>query len=151
MVCRLIYSKSQTTLHLLQENELKAGSYSFTCYSCFMSYAGGMFAGVCFVLFLLLNGEQCYRDKCNCLPTLQGRIQEESLSKSHYIWQHLNGNPLQYSCLENSMDRGAGGLQSMESQRVGHDWVTFTLWWDLRNSGFFRWQENGMFLFIWWN
>ena len=30
-----------------------------------------------------------------------------------------NGNPFQYSCLENSMDGGAG--QSMESQRVGHD------------------------------
>ena len=27
-----------------------------------------------------------------------------------------NGNPVQYSCLENSMDRGAGRLQSMESQ-----------------------------------
>ena len=25
-----------------------------------------------------------------------------------------NGNPLQYSCLENPMDRGAGELQSME-------------------------------------
>ena len=32
-----------------------------------------------------------------------------------------NGNPLQYSCLENFVDRGAGRLQSMESQRVGHD------------------------------
>ena len=31
------------------------------------------------------------------------------------------GNPLQYSCLENPMDRGACGLQSMGSQRVGHD------------------------------
>ena len=31
-----------------------------------------------------------------------------------------NGNPLQYSCLENSMDGGGGGLQSMGSQRVGH-------------------------------
>ena len=29
-----------------------------------------------------------------------------------------NGYPLQYSCVENSMDRGAGGLQSMGSQRV---------------------------------
>ena len=28
-----------------------------------------------------------------------------------------NGNPLHYSCLENPMDRGAGGLQSMGSQR----------------------------------
>ena len=26
-----------------------------------------------------------------------------------------NGNPLQYSCLENPTDRGAGGLQSMDS------------------------------------
>ena len=29
-----------------------------------------------------------------------------------------NSTPLQYSCLENSMDRGACGLQFMESQRV---------------------------------
>ena len=32
-----------------------------------------------------------------------------------------NGNPLQYSCLKNSMDRGAWQLQAMGSQRVGHD------------------------------
>ena len=32
-----------------------------------------------------------------------------------------NGNPLQYSCLEKPMDRGACKLQSMGSQRVGHD------------------------------
>ena len=32
-----------------------------------------------------------------------------------------NGNPLQYSCLENPMEGGAGGLQSMGSQRVGHN------------------------------
>ena len=30
-----------------------------------------------------------------------------------------NGNPLQYSCLENPMDREPGRLQSMGSQRVG--------------------------------
>ena len=36
-----------------------------------------------------------------------------------------NGNPLQYSCLENPMDRGAWWrLLSMGSQRVGHNWVT---------------------------
>ena len=35
-----------------------------------------------------------------------------------------NGTSLQYSCLENPMDRGAGGLQSMRSQRVGHDSIT---------------------------
>ena len=32
-----------------------------------------------------------------------------------------NDNPLQYSCLENPMDEEPGWLQSMESQRVGHD------------------------------
>ena len=32
--------------------------------------------------------------------------------------EEVNGNPLQYSFLENPMDRGAGGLQSMELQRV---------------------------------
>ena len=32
-----------------------------------------------------------------------------------------NGNPLQYSYLKNSMDKESGGLQSMGSQRVGHD------------------------------
>ena len=32
-----------------------------------------------------------------------------------------HGIQLQYSCLENPMDRGAWGLQSMGLQRVGHD------------------------------
>ena len=32
-----------------------------------------------------------------------------------------NGNPLQYSCLENPMVGEPGRLQSMVSQRVGHD------------------------------
>ena len=38
------------------------------------------------------------------------------------IWEG-NGNPLQYSCLENPMDEEPGGLQSMGSQRVRHDWA----------------------------
>ena len=33
-----------------------------------------------------------------------------------------NGNPPQYSCLENPVDRGAWwAIQSMGLQRVGHD------------------------------
>ena len=32
-----------------------------------------------------------------------------------------NGNPFQYSCLENSWIEEPGGLQSMGSQRVRHD------------------------------
>ena len=38
------------------------------------------------------------------------------------LWTSLgegNGNPLQYFCLENPMDRGAWRLQLMGSQRVG--------------------------------
>ena len=36
-----------------------------------------------------------------------------------------NGNPLQYSCLEKSIDGGAWwAIQSMGSQRVRHDRVT---------------------------
>ena len=31
-----------------------------------------------------------------------------------------NSNPLQYSCLENSMKEEPGGLQSMGSQRIGN-------------------------------
>ena len=34
---------------------------------------------------------------------------------------------LQYSCLENPMDQGTGGLQSVGSQKVGHNSVTNTL------------------------
>ena len=38
-----------------------------------------------------------------------------------------NGNPLQYSCLENPMDRWAWqAVQSMGSQRIRHDWATKT-------------------------
>ena len=32
-----------------------------------------------------------------------------------------SGNPLQYSCLDNSTDKGAWQTTVMELQRVGHD------------------------------
>ena len=44
-----------------------------------------------------------------------------------------NGNPLQYSCLQNPMDRGA--WQSVGSQRVRHNLVKRTKTWN--NSGMF--------------
>ena len=37
-----------------------------------------------------------------------------------------NGNPLQCSCLENPRDGKPGGLPSMGSHRVGHDWSDLT-------------------------
>ena len=39
-----------------------------------------------------------------------------------------NHNPLQYSCLENPMDRGAWWATVHGDLRVGHDWVTNTDW-----------------------
>ena len=39
-----------------------------------------------------------------------------------FLLVYLNGNPLQCSCLENPRDGVPGGLPSMGSHRVGHDW-----------------------------
>ena len=52
-----------------------------------------------------------------------------------------NGNPLHYSCLWNSMDRGAWGLQSMGLQRVRHDWATehTLLFWGCIGSWLLLW------------
>ena len=57
-----------------------------------------------------------------CLPTLQ-KTWVRSLGRGDSPGEG-NSNPLQYSCLENPMDRGTWGLQSMGSQRVRHDWAT---------------------------
>ena len=35
-----------------------------------------------------------------------------------------NGNLLQYSCLQDSMDKGAWWATAHGSQRVGHDWMS---------------------------
>jgi len=54
-------------------------------------------------------------------------IPESRIRSCQYVTQETgeeNGNPLQYSCLENPMDRGACGLQSMGVTRVGHDLAT---------------------------
>jgi len=37
-----------------------------------------------------------------------------------------NGDPLQYSCLGNSMDREAWGATVQGMQRVGHNWALGT-------------------------
>ena len=64
------------------------------------------------------------------------------LSRPKYLWGEGHGNPLQYSCLENSRKK-PGGLQSIGSQRVRHNWATFTslhfhyLWWG------FPWSSVG--------
>ena len=42
------------------------------------------------------------------------------------ILEEGNGKPLQYSCLESSMGKGAWRVQSLELHRVRHDWATNT-------------------------
>ena len=44
-----------------------------------------------------------------------------NLNKSILFAGEGNGNPLQYPCLENVMDRGAWWAAVMGSERVGHD------------------------------
>ena len=47
-----------------------------------------------------------------------------SISGSGRFPKEGNGNPLQYSCLENPMDRGAWQATVHGVARVGHDLVT---------------------------
>ena len=54
-----------------------------------------------------------------------------------------HGNPLQYSCLKNPMDRGAWwAIQSIGSQKVGHDWRD----WAQMNAG--GGNNNSSFLML---
>ena len=48
-------------------------------------------------------------------------ILSSNLNKSILFAGEGNGNPLQYPCLENVMDRGAWWAAVMGSERVGHD------------------------------
>ena len=56
-----------------------------------------------------------------------------------------NDNPLQYSCLRIPKTEEPGGLQSMGSQRGGHDWATNTAFRNSGNSG--RWWVDR---YNWW-
>ena len=44
-------------------------------------------------------------------------------NKDNFLGEE-NGNPLQYSCLGNPMDKEPGGLQSVGPQRIEHGLVT---------------------------
>ena len=58
-----------------------------------------------------------------------GRLQSMGSLRVRHDWatslslfREGNGNPLQYSCLENPRDGEPSGLPSMGSHRVRHDW-----------------------------
>ena len=55
-----------------------------------------------------------------------------------------NYNPLQYFCLENPTDEEPSGLQSMGSQRVGHDWATNTFIFHCT----FQWNMNALIVML---
>ena len=53
------------------------------------------------------------------LPTLW-ETQVQSLGREHPLGKEVHGNPLQYSCLENSMDKGAWQSAVHGVTRVRH-------------------------------
>ena len=68
---------------------------------------------------VLPGGSDCKESACNT----------RDLGSIPGLWRSLgegNRNPLRYSCLQNPMDGRPGRLQSMGSQRVGHNWATNT-------------------------
>ena len=64
-------------------------------------------------------------DQFQPLKTMKNlsNLEPWTLYITHCFIRGGHGNPLQYPCLENLMDRGAWvGLESIGSHRVGHDW-----------------------------
>ena len=59
-------------------------------------------------------------------PPVMWETRVQSLGREDPLEKGM-ATQLQYSCLENPMDQGTGGLQSMGSQKVGHNSVTNTL------------------------
>ena len=56
------------------------------------------------------------------LPANAGDVRDSGLiPRSGRFPGGGHSNPLQYSCLENPMNREPGGLQSIVLQRTGHD------------------------------
>ena len=51
---------------------------------------------------------------------------------------------LQYSCLENSMTEERGGLQSMGSESIRHDWVTHTHTHTHTHTQWLSWGVHGV-------
>ena len=58
------------------------------------------------------------------LPAMQETWVQTQIPGSGRSFGEGNGNPLQYSCLENPMDRGAWQATVHGVARVGHDLVT---------------------------
>ena len=68
----------------------------------------------CYIVYTFSGGSDSEESACNAgdLSSIPGSGRSSGEG---------NGNPLQYSCLENSMDRGTCGLHSMGLQRIRHN------------------------------
>ena len=115
MLCSKCLCPLKSILETLTAQEMVFGGGVFGRW---LAYEGGaLTSGISVLVEASLVAQ-----RLNCLPAMQETRFDPGLGRSP---GEGNGNPLQYSCLENPMDtEEPGGLQSMGSQRVGHDWVT---------------------------
>ena len=109
--------------------------YLFTLHSVFGAFVSQDHIHCAFLIAIYLYHKYTNNNNDKWLSFPGGSDGKESACNAEYPGSILgsgrssgegNGNLLQYSCLKNPMDRGPGGLQSMGSQRVRHDWVTNT-------------------------
>ena len=90
------------------------------------NYSRATLIETCWILYMNLSWNQQSKAYQNiCLPW--GCKESDMTERLHFHFSLScigkgNGNPLQCSCLENPRDGEPGGLPSMGSHRVGHDW-----------------------------
>ena len=92
---------------------------------------------------LLLGKSYGQRSLVGCSPW--GRVESDTTERLHFHFSLLcigegNGNPLQCSCLENPGTVEPGGLPSMGSHRVGHDWSDLAAAEDI----YLRWLAHAL-------
>ena len=79
----------------------------------------------CLLAVAIINWEYSVLHLKNYKTKLK-TLKIDSIPGSRRLPWRRDSNIIQYSCLENSMDRGAWWLQSTGLQRVGHNWSEWT-------------------------
>ena len=77
-------------------------------------------------LVLLPGKSHGQRSLVGCSPWGHEESDTTERLHFHFLLSRIgegNGNPLQCSCLENPRDREPGGLPSLGSHKVGHNWI----------------------------